>query len=259
MVGRSGRAMHRRDYPRKGIVRFPGGWNARVFFVQSPADLTDVLEDLGSFRALLILCGGAGGMSNEDLHRVRPHLIEGLTPWVTRERIAILDGGTASGVMALVGEGAARYGISAPLIGVCPAAKVSWPGNPNPRAEAELEPHHSHFILTPGEEFGAESEFLYALAEVLGKQVPSLGLVINGGRITYQETLFNVRQGRPIVIFRGSGRAADVIAEAWEKGQRDDPLLKEIVLDGDISIFDVTAESPEALVALLQTKLGGLQ
>ena len=193
-------------------------------------------------------------MSDEEIRRVRPLLVDGVARLAAQRRIAILDGGTASGVMSLIGQGAARYDLSAPLIGVCPAAKVTWPGNPNPRAEAELEPHHSHFVLTPGEEFGAESAYLYTLAGTLGQQVPSLALIINGGSITYKETLLNVEQGREIVVFKGSGRAADAIATAWERGHSDDPLVAEIIQCGKISLFDVT-EGPENLIALLQQKL----
>jgi hypothetical protein len=237
-------------------IRFPNGRTARLVRVspETPPDAWLAALDLGSPRALVVVCGGAGGMNVREIEAVRPLIVDGLARLAAREQIAVLDGGTNSGVMALIGEGAAHHGLTAPLIGVCPAAKVSWPENPNPQAEAELEPRHSHFVLTPGEEFGAETEFLYALAGALGARLPSLALLINGGSIALRETLLNVRQRRPLVVFRGSGRAADVIAAAREKGESDDPLVVEIIRCGDVTIFDVR-EGPESLIQLIRSKL----
>ncbi|MGC8947325.1 MAG: hypothetical protein ACP5N6_14345 [Anaerolineae bacterium] len=237
-------------------IRFPNGRAARVVRASpqvSPDALLAAL-DLGFPRALVVLCGGAGGMSQREIEAVRPLIVDGLARLAAQEQIAILDGGTNSGVMALVGEGAAHHGLTAPLIGVCPAAKVSWPGNPNPLAEAELEPHHSHFVLTPGNEFGAESRYLYALAEALGARVPSLALLINGGRLALQEALLNVRQCRPLVVFKGSGRVADVVAGAREAGSSDDPVVAEIIRSANLVIFDICA-GPEYLVHLIRDTL----
>ncbi|HEY77186.1 MAG TPA: hypothetical protein G4O00_13600 [Thermoflexia bacterium] len=238
------------------MIQFPNGWSARLIRVSSETSIPCLLAALDpeSFRALVVLSGGAGGMSHEEMKSVRPLLVDGLAQLATQERIAILDGGTNSGVMALLGEGVAHHGLTAPVIGVCPAAAVTWPGNPNPRAVAELEPHHSHFVLTPGERFGAETKFLYALADALGERVPSLTLVVNGGRVTLEEVLHSAHQGRPIVVLKGSGRAADVIATAWEKGESDDPLVDEILRWGDIALFDV-GKGPENLKTFIRRKL----
>lgn len=238
------------------ILSFPNGRNARAVHVSDDADAAAILSALalGSPRALVVITGGAGGMSEEEINSVRPLFVDGLARLAAQQHITILDGGTNAGVMALTGEGAARHGLIAPLIGVCPAAKVSWPGNPNPAAEAELEPNHSHFVLTEGKEFGTESETIYAMAEALSKQMPSAALVVNGGPITYDEALKNVEQGRELIVFKGSGRAADVIAVALEKSQTDDPRVAEIVRRGKIVLFDI-AEGPEKLAVLIRQRL----
>lgn len=237
-------------------IHFPNGRTARLVRAapQTPPEALLAALDLGAPRALVVLCGGARGMSRQEIEAVRPLIVDGLARLAAQERVAILDGGTNSGVMALIGAGAARYGLTAPLIGVCPAAKVSWPGNPNPRAEAELEPHHSHFVLTPGTEFGAETRYLYALAQALGARVPSVALLVNGGQIARWEALFNVWQHRPLVIFRGSGRAADVVARAWDTGKSRDPVVTEIVRHGHLALFDV-GKGPESLIQLIQNTL----
>ena len=235
---------------------FPNGRNAcavRVFDDTQAAAILSALA-LGTPRALVVIAGGAGGMSDEEINRVRPLFVDGLARLAAQECVAILDGGTNSGVMSLIGEGVARHGLTAPLIGVCPAAVVSWPGNHNPNAEAELEPHHSHFVLTAGDEFGTESETIYTLAEALSQEMPSVALIVNGGQITYDEALKNVAQGRELIVFKGSGRAADVIAAAWEKSQTEDPRIAEIVRWGKITLFDVV-EGPEKLATLIRQSL----
>ncbi len=238
-------------------INFPNGRTARMVRVSAETPPGVVLSSLGvkSPHALVILSGGADKMNPERMASVSPLLENGLVPLVVRGRMAILDGGTNSGVMALVGEAVARYGVTVPLIGVCPAGKVSWPSHHNPHAEAELEPYHTHFVLVvPGHEFGEESEYLYAIAEFLGRDVPSIALVINGGRVTLQETWWNAMQGREIVVLKGSGRAADRIAQAWEAGEADDPLIADILRGERITLFDIK-KGPEALGNLIQERL----
>jgi hypothetical protein len=237
-------------------LRFPGGRQARAVRIFDHAEAAAILSalSLGSPQALVVISGGAGGMSQDEIRRVRPLFVDGLVRLAAQEHIAIFDGGTQAGVMALTGEGAARYGLTAPLIGVCPAAKVTWPSNPNPKAEVELEPNHSHFVLTEGEEFGSESETIYLMVETLGRQIPSLALIVNGGPIVYKEALTNVAQGREMIVFKGSGRAADVIAKAWEKRRNNNPWVAEVVQRGKVVLFDV-AEGPERLATLIRQGL----
>jgi hypothetical protein len=203
---------------------------------------------------LIVITGGAGGMSAEEAGRARPLFVEGLARLAAAERIAILDGGTNSGVMALAGEGAARHGLTAPLIGVCPRACVSWPGRWNPWAKAQLEPNHSHFVFTPGRRFGDESATIYAIAQTLGERMPTLGLVINGGEIVQDEALRNVTQGREMVVLEGSGRAADAIAAAWRTRQPGDARLAMILARGRVILFPIT-EGPARFAQLLRERL----
>ncbi len=240
-------------------IQFPNGNAARAVHVRDEVDsdtlLSAIAVDLP--RALIVITGGAGGMSEEEIERMRPLFVDGLAYLASQKHIAILDGGTDSGVMRLAGEGAARYYLTAPLIGVCPAAQVTWPGHSNPEAVTSLEPHHSHFVLTAGKEFGTESETIYAIADALDKQIPSVALLVNGGAITYDEARRNAEQDREIIVLKGSGRAADAIAAAIESGRpAKDRRVAEIVRRATITLFNVEAGS-EAFVELLQRKLLG--
>jgi hypothetical protein len=216
-------------------------------------ELLSILQ-IGDPRALIVITGGAGGMSADEISRARPLFLEGLARVAAAESIAILDGGTNSGVMALAGEGAQQHGLSAPLIGVCPRACVGWPGHWNPWARAQLEPNHSHFALTPGRRFGDESALIYEMAQALGERMPTLALLVNGGEIALDEALRNATQGREMIVLEGSGRAADAIAAAYRSRRAEDARLATIIKRGRIVLFPV-AEGPDRLAQLLRERL----
>ncbi|MBL7063181.1 MAG: hypothetical protein ISS49_03090 [Anaerolineae bacterium] len=67
-------------------------------------------------------------MSSAEVTRLRRLLAEGVACVAAEEGITIIDGGTQAGVMQMIGEGRAAARDCALLLGVCPAALVSWPG-----------------------------------------------------------------------------------------------------------------------------------
>jgi hypothetical protein len=210
-------------------------------------------------RAVAMISGGASDMSPTEMARLRALLVEGVARVAAEESITLIDGGTQAGVMQMIGEGRAARGGDAPLIGVCPAALVTWPGGPADDARVPLEPNHTHFVLTDGDRWGAETETMFALAAALSKGIPSVAVLANGGSIARDEVLHHVRQGREIIVIRGSGRLADVIAAvvAGDMEPPDDEIAA-IVREGRITLFDVT-DKPEALAALVRQKLFGDQ
>lgn len=240
-------------------IAFPNGNRARAVHAPGDADgavMASALQ-LPPPRAVLLLNGGASDMSPADMARLRRLLSEGVARIAAEENIAVIDGGTQAGVMEMMGEGWTASGNRVPLIGVCPAALVTWPGGPSDDGRVPLEPNHTHFVLTEGESWGDETETMFALAAALGKDVPSVAILANGGSIAGGEVLHNVREGREIIVIRGSGRLADEIASVVA-GEMDPPndAVAAIVQEGQITVFDVNDES-EALVALIRRKLFG--
>lgn len=238
-------------------IVFPNGNRASAVRTPIGAAGATIVEALGLLlpRAVLLLNGGASDMSSAEMARLHGLLVMGVARVVAEEGITVIDGGTQAGVMQMMGEGHAAAGGNSPLIGVCPAALVSWPGSPTDHDLVRLEPNHTHFVLTSGHRWGAETETMFALATALSVRVSSLAILVNGGSIARQEILFNICQGREIIVIQGSGRLADLVA-AVVRGDTEPPDndTATIVREGRITVFNF-ADGPEALATLVRRKL----
>jgi hypothetical protein len=185
--------------------------------VSAAEDVGAALDGLGLRRGrpVLVLVGGAAGMADADLDELGTVLREVALPLLLRLDAVVVDGGTDSGVMRVIGrtrrDGAAGF----PLVGVAAAGTVVLPGTDgrNPDA-ADLEPHHTHFVLVPGLEWGDEVPWIGRVADAVADGARSATLVVNGGRITLLDAQASIDQGRRVVVLAGTGRTADAIALA---------------------------------------------
>lgn len=204
---------------------------AQAIQVQCIARLSDALSQLGlnRKRPTLVLVGGAGGISQDDMSRLQRLFVEEIAPMAQALGLAVIDGGTDAGVMRLMGQARTEIGGTFPLIGVAASGTVVLPDVPasNPDA-ASLEPNHSHFVLVPGSNWGDESPWLSQIANVLSEGCPSLTIAINGGEITLQDVFHSVQAGRPVVTVEGSGRTADKLAAAL-RGEKTDCRVGQLV------------------------------
>lgn len=133
---------------------------------------------------------------------------------------ALVCGGTDIGVMSAIGKSRGQNGYQFPLIGIAPEGIVTWPEGPKngtlvlPGNEREpLEPHHSHFILVPGNEFGDETKWIVRAATMIaGPKNKSVTVLLNGGKVSQQDVEEGLRADRPLVVLSGTGRLADEIA-----------------------------------------------
>lgn len=178
-----------------------------------PALLTNF--DLRDPRPVVVLVGGAGGLEDADLARLRPLFDEGLAPVVEAVGACVIDGGTDAGVMALIGQARAKLGATFPLIGVVASGTIEPPANATTTSSApSLEPNHTHVVLVPGSQWGDESPWLTAIAAELAGDDPSVTVVVNGGEVTVDDAIRSVDAGRPVLVVAGSRRAADTMAGA---------------------------------------------
>jgi len=166
-------------------------------------------------RPVAVIVGGAGGMDESTMAALESLVLDAVVPVLDAHGAAVVDGGTDSGVMRLIGRARARRNARFALVGVAASGTVAIPGDaPAVANPAELEPNHSLFLLVPGTHWGDEAPWIDEVATVLAGEHPSVTILVNGGQIAYQDVEASLRRGRPVVIAKGSGRTADAIAAA---------------------------------------------
>ena len=224
--------------------------------VRTRATLAEALEAAGlpSPGPVLVVVGGAGRLDAAELRRLTPLFRDGLVPALERVGAVAVDGGTDAGVMRLLGDAREDSSASFPLVGVAAEGTVRLPGATSDRANtADLAPHHTHFVLVPGDQWGDESSWITATASHLAGDAPSLTVLVNGGDIAYRDATLSVEAGRPLLVIPGSGRAADDIASAV-RGEPCDRRAHQIVTSGLVTCVDVDdpGEVGAAVSAALQ-------
>ncbi|MGH3693633.1 MAG: hypothetical protein ACRDRX_06505 [Pseudonocardiaceae bacterium] len=164
---------------------------------------------------VLVLVGGASGVSDQERARWQGLFRDGLVAGVAAGGGCVLDGGTDTGVMALVGAAREAFGAGFPLIGVVARGTIRWPGRAPRRPDAAaLEPHHTHLVAVPGGEWGMESPWLARLATVLAAGAPTVTVVVNGGTITLEDVRHSLAAARRVLAIARTGRAADELVAA---------------------------------------------
>ncbi|MDZ4767381.1 MAG: hypothetical protein SGI73_22810 [Chloroflexota bacterium] len=250
-------------------ITYASGRTLRAVRAQPDAPPEPVIDALGLSvpRPVMFLMSGAGKMDSEASQVTRASIEDGLARFAEARLVNVLDGGTTTGGMALIGLARFRRGYRFPLIGVAPESVVAYPGYDNPARQADIDAFHSHIVLTAGAQFGAESDLLLGLARAIsgyGAQ-PALGVVVNGGAIVKHEvyrcatgaTLDGARLS--LLVLEGSGRFADELAaahKAREAGRNgtallQDPVNRAILEQGDVHFLSVSGGS-ESLRAWLE-------
>ncbi|MBI3536525.1 MAG: DUF4231 domain-containing protein [Chloroflexi bacterium] len=267
-------------------IIFSNGNRAKAISASADSKASDLVTEVGLKRpnALIFFTGGAAGLDQLD-DASKAHLVQLISRGVARGAgdvgATIIDGGTRAGVMAMIGQGVADRGHRTQLVGIAPQGKVTFPGGPAEGSivdGAPLDENHSHFVLVESAEWSGEQKILFAVAEELSREVPDLTILVNGGGIAKAEVLQSVRNKWPILIVEGSGRLADEIAGLKKEAERvkakmqdamrnhtgekiempfiADPMMAEIVEDGEIVLFPIQ-NSPSDLQLQVTQLLGG--
>jgi hypothetical protein len=244
-------------------ITLAGGRNAIA--VAAPADVPGeeavVALALPRPHGVIVLNGGTTELPAELAATLRDTLGKGIARVAVEERLTVVTGGTDAGIFSLFGQ-ALGDDRTAPCIGVVPAGRVTWPERASPADRGPedeelvpLEPHHSHFLLVAGDEWGAETEAMLSLADALGADCASLAVLAGGGAGSRREILGHVRAGRPVIILAGTGRLADELADVIAGGSPSDPETAELASTGLMSVVD-NAEPSSTLAQLVRAGLG---
>jgi hypothetical protein len=234
---------------------FPDGGRATALRVSTPEEIPGALAALGVLpqRPTVVVIGGAGGLAEADLERLRSLFADAIAPVIAAHRGAGVDGGTRSGVMRLFGETRAAAGEHFPLIGVVAKGTVRLPGDRTPSERADLDPRHSHFLLVPGDQGGDDSPWIAQVAGALAGDAPSVTVLINGGPIALHDVEHSLDAGREVIVIDGSGRTADALAAALAGAPTDE---RTAAVAGRSGMRVLSADDPAGLARALAAVLG---
>jgi hypothetical protein len=216
-------------------VLFPNGNRARLLSPPSDQSAKETVARLGISvpRPVVLILGGADEFDASMSARLGPHLAA-IVRAAGSAQATIIDGGTQSGVMDLMGREVARAGYRPLLIGVAPAALVTYPESreAGDSEQVPLEPNHSHFVLGSTDEWGSETELLFQLAEEIAAGLPVIAVVVNGGETTRSELESCLDHKWCAIVLRGTGRFADELYRAFERDHESASRLSFLPLDG---------------------------
>lgn len=239
------------------LLELGDGHTARVARPRQFVAVAEAVAGLGlhGLRPVLVVVGGAAGLDEGGKERLRMLFRHALIPVVVARQAVVVDGGTDSGVMQLVGRARAEAGASFPLVGVATEEKVILPGDGvEPTDRAPLERNHSHFVLVPGSSWGDESPWLSRLATEIAGSAPSATVLINGGEIAFQDVAHSLAADRPVLVIEGTGRTADRIAAAVNGDHTDERAAQ--LADSPLVTAVSWADDPAAVGAALEELLG---
>jgi hypothetical protein len=198
------------------------GSGTRIKWVEAgenddPAELLAALGLRDCRKPVILVCGGAK-LGGKEAQLCRDALGPAVSDAAFAAGAAVVDGGTDAGVMSIVGRARAADRSAIPvLVGVAPRRKVLLPGE---RGDGvALEPNHTHVVLAPGAEFGAERETLFDTTEALAGSHPVAVVLAGGGAQARNEALETARRGWPLLVLAGTGGTADAVA-AHREGRR---------------------------------------
>jgi len=226
---------------RKDAITFENGNRAVVVMAPRDASVKEILDalEIASPSAVILLFGGAAGLDQSRKAHLATLFGDGVTPVAAELGALIIDGGTQSGVMAIMGEAVARHPGTCQLLGIAPIGKIAHPEIAGVSAVSDgaaLESHHSHFVLVESAEWGGETETMLELTRAFN--APIVAILVNGGAIAADEALQSVRNRWQLLVVEGSGRFADELSAAVHGSQRaKSAKVNEIARSGRVALF----------------------
>lgn len=177
-------------------------------------------------QKLIVLNGGTAKLEPEVASQLGEVLIDGLAQMAASENIMFITGGTNAGVFNLLGQGLQKWKHDTPCIGVF--VKQLACEQENQVDKAQLESHHSHFVMVDGTKWGDERDIMYKLIGYMANYMTVLNVYAGGGELTIREMQAAVEQDCKMLLIGGSGRATDKVLAAHQGQPINDERLKDI-------------------------------
>jgi hypothetical protein len=205
-------------------IDFPGQ-EVLCVFPDERSDLAQAISalQLNDSYPVIVMIGGA---IDEQQAEATRRAIQTISKVAGDLNALVICGGTDMGVMAELGQIRWKSAHTFPLVGIAPEALVTWADGPHSTKflwwgtkRWQLEPHYSHFILVPGNEFGDESPWIVDTATMLSKDHRSVTILINGGEVSRKDIELSLEMGRPVIALSRTGRLADELSREPDRNK----------------------------------------
>jgi hypothetical protein len=205
-------------------INFPDQ-EVQCVFPGERSELVEAISELQLNNGYPVIVLIGGGIDEHEADATR-HAIQTIAKVAEDMQAVILCGGTDIGVMADIGRTRKQSRYTFPLIGIAPEKLVTWTDGPHSTKflwwgtqRWPLEPHYSHFILVPGNEFGDESPWIVDTATILSKDHQSVTILINGGEVSRKDIDLSLGMGRPVIALSRTGRLADELSREPDRNK----------------------------------------
>jgi hypothetical protein len=215
------------EQPNEGavhVLRFPNGNRALCVTEDVERDsntgalLARLKLDVPS-RPVIVVCGGADDLVGRRLRHVESVLGAAVALAAGAHGAAVVDGGTAAGVMAVIGSARKHREKAMPLlIGVAPSERIGEVEDPLEDI-ARFEAHHTHFVLARSDSWGGETGLMFRVADSLAGPKRAVVVLAGGGDVAAKEVLEAVQRGWPVIVLSRSGGLAKDLANVWRRTQ----------------------------------------
>jgi hypothetical protein len=242
------------------MITFANGYIARAVEATPETDPQYVLASLELEqlpRGVISISGGASAYPPGIVPQTKA-TIQALVEFAFEYHVALIDGGTATGVMQVLGECFAntrrlqKVDKFPLLIGFVPHCMVTYPGaeiGQRSNCLAQLDPNHPYFVLLAGvREWGDEVDSMFRFVAHLASEAPSIAIVANGGLTTLKEAMVDIAHGREIIVLEGSQRAGEAIIARMDGRSGDE--LEEILYRSELVKPDHPEQVPQIIAKL---------
>ncbi len=194
-------------------------------------------------KAAIILSGHSHDTASHMGLKLEQLLSRGLMRAAKESQAVILDADADSGVLNHTHRGLYER-CNTPLVGL----------SLNP---SDITPLHNHLIQITDGQAQSRTNLLFEMVNLL-RQQPVVMLLVNGNEQHKEEVLRAVRLLLPVIMVKGSGGLADTLADLHENPPEfiEDPLLAEIIADGDLHFHSIQGSVSE-LERLILRQLRG--
>lgn len=223
---------------RAGVFHFDNGGNA-PYVVHDGGPVERSLEALNipRDRPVVVVIGGAR-LHPDVVTRLEAVFFEAIGPAIVNCRATVITGGTRAGVMEITGKALRRSSTEPCVIGIAPVGRLDAELNSAPERPSETaapDPHHSHFVLSPGEEWGDETTLMFETATAIRGDAPALIVLAGGGANAAKELRQLMPLHWPHLVVTGSGGLADSLDD--DNSLIPLPHVERYPVDGELDVL----------------------